>query len=413
MKRNLLTQIRSEWRENIWLVVELLVVTAVIWLIGILFYGKTKNYFKPIGYDYNNIYTVDLGKIVAGSRYYEGDVNDWEGWKTDLQELIERLNKNPHLEGAAYYEGALPNSDLQGGTLIKRFDVEDSVDYRGRIRNGSPELVRLMRLESATGKTTEQLEEILRRGDILISESDEYKDAGRNVMDLIGTRMYRGEGTSVYKVGDVIRGVRDNEYADEWGTIVFPMLKPQGMFNSNAVQVAFRVRDGHDKEFLKEFEESPELRRQRNVYLLAPKALTDIREEDVRETETGLRMLGCLMFFLLVTMFLGLTGTFWFRMRQRVGEIALRKVCGATRADIFRRVIGEGMILLLIAAALMSAIIWPMSDYFVNTFNCTRPEMVVFEAIAIALVALGIVVSLWYPARNAMRVEPAYALKSE
>ncbi|MDE6769334.1 MAG: hypothetical protein K2J78_06385, partial [Muribaculaceae bacterium] len=151
MKRNLLTQIRSEWRENIWLVVELLVVTAVIWLIGILFYGKTKNYFKPIGYDYNNIYTVELGKIVAGSRYYEGDINDWEGWQTDLQELIERLNKNPHLEGAAYYEGALPNSNLQGGTHIEKVDVEDSVTYLGRIRNGSPELVRLMQLESATG----------------------------------------------------------------------------------------------------------------------------------------------------------------------------------------------------------------------------------------------------------------------
>lgn len=413
MKRNLLKQIRSEWRENIWLVVELLVVTGVIWLIGILFYGKTKDYFLPLGYDYNNIYTVENGLIPPGSRYYEGTIEDYDDGHADLQELINRLNRNPHLEGAAYYEGALPNSNLQGGTRIERADVKDSVNYMGRIRNGSPELVRVMRLESATGKTTEQLEEILRRGEMLISENKEYEAAGRNVMDLIGARMYRGEGSKVYTVGDVIRSVRDNEYAEEWGTIVMPMLTPQGIFNSSSTQVAFRVRDGHDKAFLKEFEESPELRRQRNVYLLAPKALTDIREESVRETETELRMLGCLMFFLLVTMFLGLAGTFWFRMRQRVGEIALRKVCGATRVDIFRRVIGEGMILLLIAAGVMSAIVWSMSDYFINTFNCTRPEMLVFEVIAIALVALGIVLSLWYPARSAMRVEPAYALKTE
>lgn len=40
------------------------------------------------------------------------------------------------------------------------------------------------------------------------------------------------------------------------------------------------------------------------------------------------------MGFLLLNIFLGLLGTFWFRTQQRVGEIAIRKVNGATPQHI-------------------------------------------------------------------------------
>lgn len=37
----------------------------------------------------------------------------------------------------------------------------------------------------------------------------------------------------------------------------------------------------------------------------------------------------------------------------------------------------------------------------------------IIEMIAFALVALGILLSLWYPARKAMSVEPAIAIKDQ
>ena len=53
-------------------------------------------------------------------------------------------------------------------------------------------------------------------------------------------------------------------------------------------------------------------------------------------------------FLLLLNIFLGLLGTFWFRTQQRRGEIALHKAMGATDGAVFGRLMSEGMFLLLI-----------------------------------------------------------------
>lgn len=68
------------------------------------------------------------------------------------------------------------------------------------------------------------------------------------------------------------------------------------------------------------------------------------------------------------------------------------------------------MILLLIAAVPATACVLPFaSDYLtmpVVAYICTG-------LVALAIVALGIILSLWYPARTAMNIEPAEAIKTE
>ena len=69
------------------------------------------------------------------------------------------------------------------------------------------------------------------------------------------------------------------------------------------------------------------------------------------------------MGFLLLNIFLGLLGTFWFRTQQRVGEIAIRKVNGATDRSIFNRLIGEGLLLLVVATIPAAAIDTALPHY--------------------------------------------------
>ena len=121
--------------------------------------------------------------------------------------------------------------------------------------------------------------------------------------------------------------------------------------------------------------------------------------------------------FLLVNIFLGILGTFWFRTSQRTKEIALRMANGATRADIFRRVLGEGM-LLLVAVTPVSAVIC----YVLTVNELNQKYMGVFfdpvrfvgcTFINFALISLMIIVGSWIPARKAMSISPAEALKTE
>lgn len=52
--------------------------------------------------------------------------------------------------------------------------------------------------------------------------------------------------------------------------------------------------------------------------------------------------------FLMINIFLGVIGTFWFRTQQRRSEIGLRQALGASRRSIFTQLITEGIILLAV-----------------------------------------------------------------
>lgn len=412
MKRKLLTQIMNEWRDNIWLVVELVVVCGVLWIMGLIIYDTTKDTFQPTGADYRDVYMLSPAVVSEKSPHFvaprEGEEN--AGFN-DFRDIIHRLRNNPHVEEVAFHYNATPYNYNFNGRLLERAEVNDSVRYFANERRGSPEIVKVLGFESTTGKSTEELMEMLRRGELLISDNPSYKKEGRDVNELIGTLMnFSNDSSKLYRVGDVIRNVRRTDYESGWvGTIVYPLNeddKPWG-------NIVLKVKKGHDMRFKEDFRTHPELRRQRNVYFTDLRKLSDVRESCQREIVTSIRMRFCLMGFLLVTIFLGLLGTFWFRMQQRVGEIAIRKVCGATRRDIFVRIISEGMILLGLAAIVTAAIVWSFIDKIKMSVDCSITEMIIFEIATVLLVALGIVLSLWYPARKAMLIEPAIALKSE
>ncbi len=79
-----------------------------------------------------------------------------------------------------------------------------------------------------------------------------------------------------------------------------------------------------------------------NLYLLDITPFSHLREicelEDMNEWKTQLCVLG----FLLLNIFLGVIGTFWFRTQQRRKEVALRMALGSSRRGIFSCLMYEG-----------------------------------------------------------------------
>jgi len=123
----------------------------------------------------------------------------------------------------------------------------------------------------------------------------------------------------------------------------------------------------------------------------------------------GLLIIVALVFVIM----LGMLGTFWFRMQQRVGEIAIRKVCGATSGDIFRRVISESLILLLCASVLAGIIGWVLIKVVLIEELNSLEGVAIMEILTAIVLAIGIVLSIWWPAKKAMQIEPAVAVKDE
>jgi putative ABC transport system permease protein len=117
-----------------------------------------------------------------------------------------------------------------------------------------------------------------------------------------------------------------------------------------------------------------------------------------------------------VAVFLGFLGSFWFRTQQRVPEIALRKVNGATQWQIFSRLISEGFLMLLIAAVIFTpiyfSVIFSSIPDIIMKFDSQTPNFIAYF-VTLLILAVMIVAGIWFPARKAMKVEPANALKEQ
>lgn len=400
MKRNLLTQIKNEWRENFWLVVELFIVVPVIWAILSIVYGMTSGLFLARGFDPDNVYLATTNFVDRNSPKYVDTGENSYG--TDLREIVRRLRENPNVEAAAIGTSFPYSYNYYGQQLS-----DDTTSYFGNVRFGTPEYIDVFRIKSLTGATREQLKEMLARGEILISDWKEWEH-GDPVMLKGESFNISNVSSETYRVGDVIEKIRRSDYEDTWGgTIFIPMT------DDMTGDVVVRVKPGRERQFREDFRNNSDLRRQRNVYLTDLKSMHDIAESLQRSTDISVRTSVLIMAFLLITVFLGLLGSFWFRMQQRVKEIAIRKVCGATRRDIFVRVITEGLTLLSIAVILVSACVWPFIGDIGDMTEMEWNVFLVTEAVTVVLIAAGIVLSLWNPARRAMNIEPADAIKAE
>jgi len=63
MNKKLFTQIKNEWRSNLWLVTELLLVSVVLWYIVDYMYVQTSIYNEPRGFDISHCYLVQMGRL--------------------------------------------------------------------------------------------------------------------------------------------------------------------------------------------------------------------------------------------------------------------------------------------------------------------------------------------------------------
>ena len=151
-----------------------------------------------------------------------------------------------------------------------------------------------------------------------------------------------------------------------------------------------------------------------NYLLTNVSSFDDIRRNFQRKETTTIRNYSVGMGFLMLNIFLGLLGTFWFRTQQRVNEIAIRRVNGATRRGIFRRLIGEGLLLLALVTPAAIVIDSLLLHYDIATYfgeqHSSALRVIICAGASFALMALMVIAGIWFPARRAMRIEPAEAL---
>lgn len=409
MKRKLLRQMLNEWRANIWLIIELLIVLIVLQFIFSSLYSFYIAHGSNQGYDLNDIYIAEVGVLQEGEVGYQL-YDSVHSPLTDLKILTDKLKENPYVEIVAKAANiSLPYSYNFFGTKM-RIDKPDGskqeldVNYRYM----SPELLLAFRIHGLNGETPQQLASILAKDELIISDHEME-------LDSIDPNIYLNKDVSVssdtlrtYHVGAIAHGLRRADFEPLYCSVCYKLLS-----ENQTSHIVFRVKPGKGSKF--EASLKSDDMTAGNVYIKEPVSIEVYKEIAHLEINRTIRDFTLFALFLLIVIFLGFLGTFWFLTQQRSGEIAIRKINGATNSNIYIRFFSEGLILLAVATVLsLPLTYWLVKINLPDTLKLTYtwPDTIIAGLIfTILILALIIIAGIYAPARGATKIEPAEAVK--
>ena len=149
MKRKLFKQIRNEWRSNLWILIELLIVSVVMWFITDFFYVRITDYYRPKGFDISHCYLISINKLTPNSPDFNpADTLE----KKDIAELLSRLQHRPEVEAASLSQNSYPYNGSNSSSPISYDTIRAGYDRMIIRRRVTPDFVKVFRYEGANGE---------------------------------------------------------------------------------------------------------------------------------------------------------------------------------------------------------------------------------------------------------------------
>lgn len=125
------------------------------------------------------------------------------------------------------------------------------------------------------------------------------------------------------------------------------------------------------------------------------------------------RVLGSFAFLALILAAIGIYGLVAYSVGQRTHEIGIRMALGAGSPDVLRMILGEGLKMTSIGAAIGLAMALPLPKLFDSIFfGFHTGELRLYFLVPVVILIVAILAT-YVPARRATRVDPMRALRQE
>ena len=413
-----LRMIRARLRQNGWVLAELFLVFIVMWFLCDSLGCMKYTFYRPLGFDIEHVYQLEL---VKGGESRDTSLTDADKYWS----VLEKLQQEPAVYIVALCHWSLP---MSGSNSYNSLSAQDSVWMNARLINATGGYVDVFRMKDDARCPFSEMP--ADRNHVMLSQAtmDRFK---KRIPEFsqdtpLGhpydtTLTVTQSGTigafRTYRYGDDARcyfyRLDENsvktEYADENASIVFRV-------KAAADGADYRAR------FVREI-----AARLDTDNLFVADAMPYTQQQHQFEVLNGdtdkVNSQAIVVLFLLVNVFLGLIGTFWFRTRRRRSEIALRLAMGSTKGQVFRLLTGEGLLLLTMVALPAMLVCYNIG---IAELTIGRTELISTWPVkwsvlrfllgslgAWLLIALMVMMGILFPARQAMRIEPAEALHEE
>jgi putative ABC transport system permease protein len=323
--------------------------------------------------------------------------------------MLERLRALPGVSGVALSD-CPPVGGTCNGTVVWRHDkpaVASGSEPEVGVHWMSPDWPAVMEVPLKRGRLFTNADRIGAPKAVLVNET-----AARTIWpgeDPVGRPLSVGQGgfwpDTAYVVG-VVGDVRyDGLTAPQTADVYLPYAQ------SPRARLMLFVRTAGDPMAI-----IPAVRR--TITELAPGVpLFEIRTMETRIADAmayarfSTMLLGLFAAVALALATMGAYGVISFAVSQRTREIGIRVAIGATRTDVVRLIVGQGVS--LVAAGAVVGVIAALATTKVLVamlYDVAPSDPVTFMAIVAILVA-AVVVASWIPARRAASVQPTEALR--
>ena len=426
MIRHIFKIIWNERKTNFWIVTEYVIVFCILWFCFDYMYFIGKAYHEPLGFDLNNTYSISMTKK-SPKEYppgYEIERPTMEDEYSYVMTLIERLKRYPGVENVGISFGSMPFS-----RLYMRVDYAinaDTVVQHMRMRNVSSEFFDVFRIKIDNGEIFDWTDPAS-KDQVLISPDRNgfFGDPKKSAHLISEVRKLGREINSDSKI-DIIgitKKIKSSPFEPYNNTIFYPLTKSE---TNMSCEITIRIHPNATKGFEERFAE--DMKEQLNIGPYKLSRISSLKQEQKNYLTTieiiHLNGVYSITLFLIINVFLGVIGTFWYRTESRRSEIGLRIALGSSKRKIKSFLYSETIFLLLISAFIgvnicinigqtdiLTAIGIPKADPIVIGSGVEQ-YFINFGLTFLFLAAISIL-AVWYPTRQTSNLHPADVLHEE
>lgn len=427
----------SRRKRNGWIVVELIVVTIVLFVLVDKMAVSLYDSSLPLGYDADRLCVVSMKAYNNKSPRFNKERWDSASRVDDAFFLINKIKSIPEVENVT----AVPWSYING------IGGSSNAMFSGNKERDSINLVNCIFYQFVPGlnyfetygiKSVEgspSAEELSKMSyapmDIVVTKT--YVDLFYPGENVIGKKVFHADPDKPdrwkYRVVGVVDGVRFKSYER---TNCLAFMPYDGYYFYYTCEAIVRLKPGVDMDdFVADFKKNriPEMKAG-NFYATGIKSYEDIiADQEQNDGITSPRQLSSvLMIFFLVNLCLGVIGTFWLQTRNRTEEAGIMRSFGAKRWTIRWMLLGEGFVLSTISVIigclvyLQVALDRGLEEGYKSFFHLNKIDtwithfgehFIIISLLCYVVIMITVLIGIYLPARNISNVEPIDALRNE
>lgn len=419
MIKHLLTLIWNQRNGNVWIFLELLLVTAMLWVMADSLLVDTYTYRQPIGVDTQHTYLLSYGLTDDAT---ELGIEQNTQATQDLLQLLRNLRQCPEVEVVSLSNIAVPYTYSRGWSGLMPVEDTASTSYAYRVRYVDLEYFRVFKVKDKEGRPL--YDQVLKNpGEIVLSETlDEIffpEGSGRTQREV----KWGPKSTESMKVSAVSAPLKEMDFDTYQPTYYYVWRTEQDFLNEVAendirlYNCLFRMKKDYSQQEMEAFLQQESERLQvGNVYVSSVKPISEYRADMLKPRLDNQKKKIAMVGFMLVNIFFGIVGTFWLRTQSRRAEIGLRAALGASKRQLRRELFLEGLFLLALTLPFL-LIFWVNMLYLdmPDTYRLAYTWWRFLITLSVSYLLMGgmIYLGIRIPANKITRMNPAETLHYE